>query len=89
MYCLYLVKCPFYTHILPLCHIVKLLLKTLREQTLQGLIQRRQKLIDTLQNVTTCVCVCMCTLYDFLHSLWVCNTTQRSNLHEKSLKMEL
>ena len=31
---------------------VKLLLKKLREQTAQGLIQRRQKLIATLNNVS-------------------------------------
>lgn len=36
-----------------LCAAVKLLLRKLREQTTQGLIQRRQKLMATLQNVST------------------------------------
>ena len=54
-------------NVLCIC-VVKLLLNKLREQTLQGLIERRQKLISTLQNVS-CIVVCYCdqTTYRIFH----------------------
>ena len=54
--CLVMVRC--------FC-VVRLLLRKLREQTLQGLIQRRQKLISSLQNVSRIMPIiaseCMCS----------------------------